>query len=145
MTSSAERDRGRKFNERVVVEFRANHGRVGGELADTSILLLHHLGARSGLQRVTPLAYSQLEDGRIVIVASNAGSPAHPGWYYNLKANPRVTVEIGPERFTAKAEELDCAARAGVWPELIAAAPAVADFQARTTRQLPVLAVTREN
>ena len=140
--AGAKRDRGGEFNERVIAEFRANEGRVGGELADTSILLLHHLGARSARQRVTPLAYSQLADGRIVLVASNGGSPTHPGWYHNVKANPQITVEIGTERFTTKAEELDGAARAGVWAELTAAAPAIAEFQAKTTRQIPVFALT---
>ena len=140
--AGAERDDGGEFNERVIAEFRANEGRVGGEFADTSILLLHHLGARSARQRVTPLAYIQLADGRIALVASNGGSPAHPAWYHNVKANPQITLEIGTEHFTTKAEELDGAARAGVWAELTAAAPAIAEFQAKTTRQIPVFAMT---
>ncbi len=145
MTAGAEGDGGSDFNATVIAEFRANGGRVGGDLADTSILLLHHVGARSGLQRVTPLAYSRLGDGRIVIVASNGGSPTHPTWYHNLKTNPSVVVEIGTERFTARAEELDGAARARVWPELIAAAQAIDAFQAQTTRQIPVFTVTRND
>jgi deazaflavin-dependent oxidoreductase (nitroreductase family) len=143
--AGADGDRGSDFNAKVIAEFHANGGRVGGDLADTSILLLHHVGARSGLQRVTPLAYNRLDDGRIVIVASNGGSPTHPAWYHNLKTNPRVVVEIGAERFTARAEELEGAARAGVWPELIAAAQAVGAFQAQTTRQIPVFVVTRKD
>jgi deazaflavin-dependent oxidoreductase (nitroreductase family) len=142
--TGADRDRSSDFNERVIAEFRANHGRVGGELADTSILLLHHVGA-SGVQRVTPLAYNRLGGGRIVIVASNGGSPRHPAWHHNLKTNPRVLVEIGTERFTALTEELDGAARAGVWPELIAAAPAVGKFQTQTSRQIPLFVLTRED
>jgi deazaflavin-dependent oxidoreductase (nitroreductase family) len=128
MIAGADSDRGSGFNEIVIAEFRANGGRVDGELADTSILLLHHVGARSGLQRVTPLACNRLDDGRIVIVASNGGSPTHPAWYHNLKSNPRVVVEIGMERVTAWAEELEGAARAGAWSELIVAAVAVAKF-----------------
>ncbi len=145
MMAGAEDDRGSDFNAKVIAEFRANGGRVGGDLADTSILLLHHVGARSGLQRVTPLAYNRLGDRRIAIVASNGGSPTHPGWYHNLKTNPTVMVEIGAERFTARAKELEGAGRAGVWPELIAAAQAVGALQAQTTRQIPVFVVTQKD
>jgi deazaflavin-dependent oxidoreductase (nitroreductase family) len=143
--AGADNDRGSDFEAQVIAEFRANGGRVGGDLANTSILLLHHIGTRSGLQRVTPLAYNRLSNDRIVIVASNGGSPTHPAWYHNLKTNPRVVVEIGAERFTAWAEELEGAARARVWPELIAAVPAVGAFQAQTTRQIPAFVVTRRD
>ncbi len=109
------------------------------------MLLVHHVGARSGRQRVTPLAYNRLGDGRIVIAASNGGSPIHPAWHHNLRRHPRVVVEIGAERFTARAEELEGADRATVWPELVAAAPAVGVFQAQTTRQIPVFVVARKD
>ena len=95
------------FNHRIIEEFRANGGRVGGPLAGTPLLLLHHIGAKSGIERVTPLAYRPHGDGRYVIVASNGGSPTHPGWYHNLKANPVVEVEVGTETFMVRAEELD--------------------------------------
>lgn len=145
MIAGADTDRGGDFHAKVIAEFRANGGRVGGALADTPILLLHHVGVRSGLQRVTPLAYNRLGNGRIVIVASNGGSATHPAWYHNLKSNPSVVVEIGAETFTARAEELEGAARARVWPELIAAAEAIGAFQAQTTRQIPVFVVTRKD
>ena len=70
------------FNSKIIEEFRANEGRVGGPLAGTPILLLHHIGAKSGIERVTPLVCSPQGDGRHLLVASNAGSPTHPGWYY---------------------------------------------------------------
>ncbi len=143
--AGADSDRGGDFDAKVIAEFRANGGYVGGDLAGTSMLLLHHVGARSGRRRVTPLAYNRLGNGRIVIAASNGGSPNHPAWYHNLKANPRVVVEIGAERFTARAEELEGADRAGAWPELIAAARAVGAFQAQTTRQIPVFVVIRKD
>jgi deazaflavin-dependent oxidoreductase (nitroreductase family) len=76
------------FNEKIIAEFRANEGHVGGPLAGTPILLLHHIGAKSGVERVTPLAYHPQADGGFVIVASNGGSPRHPSWYYNLKTIP---------------------------------------------------------
>jgi deazaflavin-dependent oxidoreductase (nitroreductase family) len=76
------------FNTKIIEEFRANRGRVGGPLASTQMILIHHTGAKSGTVRVTPLACNPQPDRRLAIVASNGGSPAHPDWYYNLKANP---------------------------------------------------------
>jgi len=139
-SAATERD---DFNRAIVNEFRANEGRVGGPLADTPILLLHHIGARSGIERVSPLAYSAQGDGRFAIVASNGGSPVHPDWYYNLKACPRIRVEVSAETFWVLAEELDDNARAGLWPKLIAEYPAIGEFQARTGRQIPVFMLTR--
>jgi deazaflavin-dependent oxidoreductase (nitroreductase family) len=131
------------FNQRIIEEFRANDGRVGGPLAGTPMLLLHHIGARSGIERVTPLAYDPLGDGRYVIVASNGGSPTHPGWYHNLKANPMVEVEVGTETFTARAQELEGAARAPLWSKLVAAYPTLRGYQAKTARQIPMFMLTR--
>jgi len=107
------------------------------------MLLLHHIGARSGVARITPLACSPRGGGRFAVVAANGGSRAHPGWYYNLKANPRVTVEVGTETFPARAAELDGAARAKLWPALVAESPSVGEFQARTARRIPVVMLTR--
>jgi deazaflavin-dependent oxidoreductase (nitroreductase family) len=133
------------FNAKVIDEFRANQGRIGGALAGTPMVLLHHIGAKSGTVRVTPLACNPQPDGRLVIVASNGGSPAHPDWYYNLKANPAITVEVGTQTLTVVAEELDDVARAELWPRLIAESPAVAEHQAKTTRQIPVLMLIRRD
>jgi deazaflavin-dependent oxidoreductase (nitroreductase family) len=104
-------DRGDDVNARVIAEFRANEGRVGGPLTGTTMILVHHIGAKSGIERVSPLAASARGDGRFAIVASHGGSPTHPDWYYNLKANPTIDVEVGARTFTARAEELDDAAR----------------------------------
>jgi deazaflavin-dependent oxidoreductase (nitroreductase family) len=133
------------FNTRIVEEFRANDGRVGGSLAGTTMILIHHVGAKSGLERVSPLGCFPLGNRRFAIVASNGGSPTHPDWYYNLKANPRIKVEIGSQKFTALAEELDDTARAQLWPKLVAEHPHVAEFQTRTTRQIPVFMLTRQD
>jgi deazaflavin-dependent oxidoreductase (nitroreductase family) len=135
----------RDFNAKIVAEFRANEGQVGGPLAGTPMILIHHVGAKSGTVRVTPLACNPQPDARLAIVASNGGSPAHPDWYYNLKANPAITVEVGTQTFTVVAEELDDAARAELWPRLVAASPAVAEHQAKTTRQIPVFMLTRRD
>jgi len=130
-------------NTKIIHEFRANRGRVGGPLAGTPMILIHHSGAKSGTVRVTPLACNPQPDGRLAIVASNGGSPAHPDWYYNLKANPAITVEVGTGMCTVVAEELGDAARAELWPRLVAESPAVAEHQAKTTRQIPVFMLTR--
>ena len=133
------------FNTKMIEEFRANEGRLGGPWAGTTLILIHHIGARSGTERVTPLGYSRQGDGRFAIVASNGGSPAHPDWYYNLKANPRIKVEVGTETLTVLAEELDGTARAGLWPKLIAEYPSIGEYQARATRQIPVFMLTRQD
>jgi len=130
-------------NTKIIHEFRANGGRVGGPLTGTPMILIHHIGAKSGTVRVTPLACNPQPDGRLAIVASNGGSPAHPDWYHNLKANPAITVEVGTQMFTVVAEELDGDARAELWPRLVAESPAVAEHQARTTRRIPVFMLTR--
>src|SRR5208337_2119664 len=133
------------YNTKIIEEFRANEGRVGGPWAGTPMILIHHIGARSGIERVSPLGCFPQADGRFAIVASNGGPPTHPDWYYNLKASPKIKAEVGAQTFTVVAEELDGPARAGLWPKLVAEAPAVGEFQARTTRQIPVFMLTRRD
>jgi deazaflavin-dependent oxidoreductase (nitroreductase family) len=133
------------FNTRMIEEFRANEGRVGGPWADTTLILIHHIGARSGTERVTPLGCSDQGDGRFAIVASNGGSPAHPDWYYNLKANPKIKVEVGTQTFMVLAEELDGTDRAELWPKLVAEYPTVGEYQASAMRQIPVFILTRQD
>jgi deazaflavin-dependent oxidoreductase (nitroreductase family) len=131
------------YNHRIIQQFRANGGRVGGPFAGTPLLLLHHVGANSGLVRVTPLAYTLDGDGRYVIVASNGGSPTHPGWYHNLKANPVVEVEVGSKTFMVRADELTDAARRPLWTKLLAASPSLREYEAKTARHIPVFTLTR--
>jgi len=133
------------FNRKIIDEFRANEGRVSGALAGTPMILIHHIGARSGIERVTPLAYIPQPDGRYVIIASNGGSSTHPSWYYNLTAQPTITVEVGGQTFTVVAEELDGTAHAELWPKLVAAIPSLAEFEAKATRQIPLLVLTRQD
>jgi deazaflavin-dependent oxidoreductase (nitroreductase family) len=130
------------YNTEIIEEFRANRGRVGGPWANTPMILVHHIGARSGIERVTPLACSVQPGGRYVVVASNGGSPADPDWCRNLRASPRITVEVAARTRTVLAEELDGTARAELWPRLVAEFPAVGEHQARTTRQIPVFLLT---
>lgn len=131
-----------EFDAGVVAEFRANRGRVGGALAGTPIVLLHHVGARSGTERITPLAYLSRDDGRFVIVASNGGSPTHPAWYHNLLAHPRATIEVGTRVVSVVAEEAEGTVRDALWPWVVSRSPGVAGFQARTARRIPVLVLT---
>jgi deazaflavin-dependent oxidoreductase (nitroreductase family) len=130
------------YNTTIIEEFRAAQGRVGGPWANTPMILIHHIGAKSGIERVTPLACSAQPAGRYAIVASNGGSPADPDWCRNLRAHPMITVEVGARTFTVLAEELGDTDRADLWPRLVAEFPAVAEHQARTTRQIPVFVLT---
>ena len=134
---------GSDYNTKIIEEFRANQGAVGGPWTGTTLILIHHIGAKSGIEHVTPLGCFTLGEGRFVIVASSGGSPRHPAWYHNLKANPRITVEVGAETFTVLADELTGAARAEMWPRLVAEYPTLGEHQAKTTREFPVILLTR--
>jgi deazaflavin-dependent oxidoreductase (nitroreductase family) len=145
-------DEASDYNTGIINEFRASQGRVGGMWTGTTLILLHHMGARSGIERVTPVACSPQGDGRFAIWAANGGSPAHPTWYYNLKANPRITVEVGAQTFTVLAQELGGTARAELWPRLVAewpkpvaGSPDLGAAQAMTTREFPVFMLTRQD
>ncbi|MGH2871897.1 MAG: nitroreductase/quinone reductase family protein [Solirubrobacteraceae bacterium] len=122
------------FNASVIAEFRTNRGRVGGDLTGMPMILIHHIGAKTRIERVTPLAYSAWPDGRLVIAASNGGSATHPAWYHNLKAHPTIDVEFGTETFSVHAKEVEGAERAALWAQLAAASPLLAEFQAKTAR-----------
>lgn len=134
-----------EFNHAIVEEFRASGGHVGGPLADTPLILVHPRGARSGIERVVPLAYLSQPDGQFAIVASDGGSHRHPDWYHDLKANPKIWVEVGAETFWVVAEELDVAARSALWPTIVRGAPAASEFQDMTTRTIPVFILRRED
>ena len=130
------------WNRKVIDEFRANEGKVGGPFAGAPLILVHHFGAKSGVERVSPMVY--FPDGeRLLIVASAAGSPKNPDWYHNLKANPEVPVEVGPDTFPVVVEELAAAERAEKWAAITAVMPGFADYQKNTSRTIPVLALTR--
>jgi deazaflavin-dependent oxidoreductase (nitroreductase family) len=145
MANSAPVGEASDYNTKIIEEFRANQGRVGGPWAGTPMILIHHIGAKSGIERVTPLGCFPQPDGRFAVVASNGGSPTHPDWYHNVKANPRIKVEVGTQTFTVLAEELDDDARAELWPSLVANAPSLGEYQTRTTRQIPVFMLTRRD
>ena len=126
------------WNANVIEEFRAHDGTVGGWFADKTMLILHTTGARSGLERLTPLVYRE-EGDRVFIFASKGGSPAHPDWYHNLKANPTVSVEIGAGSASATAVEIVGDERDAVYSRQAAAIENFATYQAGTDRTIPVI------
>jgi deazaflavin-dependent oxidoreductase (nitroreductase family) len=136
------RDDVNDWNKQIIAEFRENGGKVGGPFEGATMLLLHHVGARSGTERVTPLVY--FPDGdRMVIVASAAGAPKNPDWYHNVKASPRVDVEVSTDTVAVEAQELVGAERDEKWAEITAAAPGFAEYQTKTSRVIPVIALER--
>jgi len=130
------------LNQSVIAEFRANQGRVGGPLEGWPMLLLTMTGAKTGRTLVRPMCYSRDGD-RIVVIASYGGAPNNPPWYYNLLANPIVTVEVGTEKFRARAEQVSGAERIRLFDAASKLLPMFADYQHKTKREIPVLTLTR--
>jgi deazaflavin-dependent oxidoreductase (nitroreductase family) len=131
-----------QFNRKLIAEYRANGGKVSGMFAGATLLLLTTTGARSGQPRVAPLAYTTDND-RMVVIASKGGAPTHPDWFYNVRSNPDVTVELGAEAFPARATILQGAERQRLFDQMAAQMPNFAEYQRNTTRQLPVIVLER--
>jgi deazaflavin-dependent oxidoreductase (nitroreductase family) len=131
-----------ELNQGVIKEFHANQGRVGGPMEGMPVLLLTMTGAKSGRTLIRPLCYSRDGD-RIVIIASFGGGPRNPPWYYNLLANPMVTVEVGNEKFKARAAQTSGAERQRLFDAQARLMPFFNDYQKKTKRQIPVLTLTR--
>ncbi len=130
------------FNQQVIEEFRGHEGKVGGGFNGAPMVLLTTTGAKSGRQRTTPLVY--LGDGdRVYIFASKGGSPTHPDWYHNIKANPRVTVEIGTDKFEADAKEVTGDEHDRLYAAQVAVMPGFGEYQANTSRVIPVVELQR--
>jgi deazaflavin-dependent oxidoreductase (nitroreductase family) len=128
-------------NSRIIDEFRANDGRVGGPFEGKTLLLLHTKGAKSQQERINPVAY--VKDGdRLVVIASKGGSPTNPDWYYNILANPLVTVEVGTEKFQARAAVAEEPERTRLYDKMVAMMPGFADYRRKTTRVIPVIVLT---
>ena len=130
------------FNERIIDEFRANGGKVGGPFAGRPLLLLHTTGAKTGEDRVHPLAYLRAGEN-LLVFGTKGGAPTHPDWYRNLRANPSVTVEVGDEHFDASARVTNGEERDRLWQEAKQAIPPFADYEQRTDRQIPVIVLER--
>jgi deazaflavin-dependent oxidoreductase (nitroreductase family) len=129
-------------NARIIEEFRAHAGRVGGNFAGIDLLLLTSTGARSQRSYTHPLSYAT-DSGRYVVIAANGGAPAHPGWYYNLIAHPDVTLEVGTEKFPAWADLAIGAERDRLFRERAQVISALNDYAARTSREIPVFTIER--
>lgn len=130
------------FNQQIIEEFRANDGKVGGDFEGADMVLVHHTGARSGTERVTPLVYRREGDGWIIF-ASKAGAPDNPDWYHNLKANPDTTIEVGSERIEVTATEVTGADRDRIFEAQKRDVPQFADYEASTDRVIPVILLQR--
>jgi deazaflavin-dependent oxidoreductase (nitroreductase family) len=129
------------WNQKIIEEFRANAGQVGGQFEGAPVLLLHTTGAKSGQERVNPMMYLEL-DGRMFVFASKAGAPTHPDWYHNLVANPQVTVEVGTETHSATATPLEGEERTRVYDEQARRFPGFREYQDNTERVIPVVELT---
>ena len=131
------------FNQGVIEDFRTHHGEITtGPFTGRSLLLLTTRGAKSGRERTNPLAYTR--DGeRIFVIASKGGAPTNPDWYRNLRANPRVTIEVGPERFEANARVAKGAERRRLYDLQASRMPGFKEYERRTTREIPVIVLER--
>jgi deazaflavin-dependent oxidoreductase (nitroreductase family) len=129
------------FNTQTIAEFRANDGKVGGAFAGAPLLLLHSTGARSGEPRIHPMMYLP-DRGRYIVFASKGGAPINPSWYHNLKANPGATIEVGSETMEVSAAEVTGGERDDLYSQQSALYPGFATYQTKTTRRIPVIALT---
>jgi deazaflavin-dependent oxidoreductase (nitroreductase family) len=131
------------WNQNIIDEFRANNGKVGGYFAGANMLLLHTTGAKTGQARTNPLVY--VTDGdRLVIIASKGGAPSNPDWYYNVLANPNVTVELGNEQFQAHATPVtEEPERSRLYAKMVEHRPSFAEYEQKTSRKIPAIILER--
>ncbi len=130
------------WNQRIIEEFRANKGKIGGVFEGKHLLLLSSTGAKSGQRRINPLAY--LPDGdRLIIFATKGGAPTNPDWYYNLLAHPEATVEVGSEEFVVTASVVQGVERDQLYAQQVAVTPAFGDYEQKTPRKIPVIALKK--
>ena len=129
------------FNTQVINEFRENSGQVGGMFEGMPLLLLHHTGAKSGEDRIAPLAYME-DDGRYAIFASKGGAPENPAWFHNLIANPDTKVELGEQTIEVLASVAESDERDRIYNAQAARLPQFADYEKNTSRKIPVVLLT---
>lgn len=129
------------WNKKIIEEFRANGGRVGGNFEGKPLLLLHTKGAKSGEERINPVAYTKDSD-KLVVIASKGGAPTNPDWYYNIVANPLVTVEVGTEKFQVQAALAREPEQTRLYDKMVEIMPGFRDYKLKTTRNIPVIVLT---
>ena len=130
------------FNNSIVEEFRSNGGKVGGPFEGATLLLLTTTGAKSGQPRLNPLAYFAIDD-KIFIIGSKAGADTNPHWVHNLRANPNAHIEVGAQAYDVTARELPADERDAVFARVVAAAPGFGEYQAKTSRVIPLFELQR--
>jgi F420H(2)-dependent quinone reductase len=118
--------------------YRLTHGKIGGRVQGLSVLLLKTVGRKTGSEHITPVGYF-INDGNYIITASNAGRDTHPAWFYNLRANPHVTIEIKDQKMEAEAKVAGPEQRAALWSQLISLSPHYADYAKKTAREIPLV------
>jgi len=133
-----------EMNRKVIAEFRESGGRAGGMFENKPLILVHHVGAKSGTQRIAPLV-PLIEDGRIYIFASKGGSDTNPDWYHNLVANPQTVVELGTETFPVTARQLSGAERDEIYAKQSELEPQFGEYQRKTSRSIPVFELQRDD
>lgn len=131
-----------EWNDKIIKEFRANAGRVGGSFEGAPLLLLHSTGAKSGRERVNPMMYRKVGDAWAVF-ASKGGADTNPDWYHNLLANPRAQIEVGTDRFDVTARTATDDEREPIWSAQKADYSGFAGYEQRTSRQIPVVILER--
>lgn len=137
------------WNTKIIEEFRANAGQVGGDFAGAPLTLLHHVGRRSGKQSVTPVMYlpDERDSNTIYVFASKAGAPTHPAWYYNLTAAGTATIEIGTDTVQVNVEEVTGEERDRIYAEQVRRYPGFGEYEQKAAgiRTIPVLALHRSS
>jgi len=126
------------WNAQIIEEFRGNAGKVGGMFAGSDLLLLHSTGARTGAERVNPLGYQRVGDAYAVF-GSKAGATSHPDWYYNVKANPRATIEVGSDTIPVVARIAEGEERLEIWERQKTNVPQFAEYEKTANRDIPVV------
>jgi deazaflavin-dependent oxidoreductase (nitroreductase family) len=142
MTEVPDAETMKAFNKNIVDEFRANGGVVGGPFEGATLLLLTSTGAKSGQPRLAPLAYLTI-DGKMYIIGSKAGLDTNPDWVHNLRANSRAHIEVGTDAYDVTARELPPVERDEEWPKVVALAPGFGEYQAKTSRLIPLFELQR--
>jgi len=142
MTEIPDAETMKAFNNSIVDEFRANGGKVGGPFEGATLLLLTTTGAKSGQPRLAPLAYLTI-DGKTIIIGSKAGADTNPDWVHNLRATPQARIEVGTDAYDVTARELPPEERDEMYPKVVELAPGFGDYQAKTSRVIPLFELQR--
>jgi deazaflavin-dependent oxidoreductase (nitroreductase family) len=132
------------WNKAIIEEFRANQGKVGGPFEGATLLLLHTTGAKSGVERINPVMYFA-DDDRYVIIASKGGADTNPDWYYNLLAQPEVSIEVGTEQFPVTAAVVSEPERTKLYEKMESIRDGFTEYKNKTSRIIPVVTLTRKS